>query len=65
MREEVKGLFIILIFALVWGSATGLSYCSGVNHTMNEAHKRGFMEYCTVDGSRVWRGECPEDRPHD
>lgn len=46
---------------LVWV----IGHTMGVDRTMNEAHQRGFAEYCTTDGSRVWLGECPEDQPND
>lgn len=35
-----------------------IGYLVGSNETLNQAHERGYVEFCKADGSRVWLGEC-------
>lgn len=53
------GVFVgFLLFVLAGIGISYAGYEMGYTAAEDEAFKRGHMEYCKSDGSRVWVGEC-------
>lgn len=53
-----RGFAIIFGVMCILGVAWLVGVSAGSNATFDEAQKRGFAEYCSTDGKRVWIGEC-------
>lgn len=48
----------LLAIILVASTIFMVGFVVGTNSAETQALERGYMEFCTTDGSQVWLGEC-------